>query len=170
MPASPLAMAPRIWLYGRNDASGDDSDGSFLRPDQMQARPVLHRRQRAGGSRDCVRDLFHRGRLRSAGEVLRRQGHRHRPFRQREGAGHSRHPGHPHHHHLQGVRRRLGTAWLLLRIARPRLALSRRAHHWKRGRLRPMSYGQHRPTPQDWSLLAGFFGRGGPSTGGSDLM
>ena len=32
-------------------------------------------------------------------------GDRHRPFRQREGADHSRHPGHPHHHHLQGVRR-----------------------------------------------------------------
>ncbi len=33
--------------------------------------------------------------------------HRHRPFRQREGPGHSRHPGYPHHHHLQGVRHRL---------------------------------------------------------------
>ena len=32
--------------------------------------------------------------------------HRHRPLRQREGAVHSRHPGHPHHHHLQGVSRR----------------------------------------------------------------
>ena len=34
-------------------------------------------------------------------------GHRHRSLHQREGAGHSRHPGHPHHHHLQGVRHRL---------------------------------------------------------------
>ncbi len=30
-------------------------------------------------------------------------GHRHRPFRQREGADDPGHPGHPHHHHLQGV-------------------------------------------------------------------
>ena len=28
---------------------------------------------------------------------------RYRPLRQREGADHSRHPGHPHDHHLQGV-------------------------------------------------------------------
>ena len=31
-------------------------------------------------------------------------GDRYRPFRQREGAGDPRHPGHPHDHHLQGVR------------------------------------------------------------------
>src|SRR5258708_11848703 len=85
-------------------APGDDSDGSLLRPVQMQTRPVLCRRQRARRGRDRLRDLFHRGRLRPAGEVLRRQRHRYRPFRQREGAGHPRHPGHPHHHHIQGVR------------------------------------------------------------------
>ena len=37
---------------------GDDRDGSLLRPDQMQARPVLHGRQRARGGRDCIRDLL----------------------------------------------------------------------------------------------------------------
>src|SRR6202163_4451256 len=86
---------------------GDDSDGSLFRAVQMQARPVLCGRQRAGRGRDRLGDLLHRRRLRPAGEVLRRQRHRYRPFRQREGAGHSRHPGHPHHHHLQGVRHRL---------------------------------------------------------------
>ena len=30
---------------------------------------------------------------------------RHRPFRQREGAMHSRYQGHPHHHYVQGVQR-----------------------------------------------------------------
>src|SRR6476660_4004426 len=49
---------------------GDDSDGSLLRPDQMQARPVLYRRQRACRGRDRLRDLFHRGPLRPAGKIL----------------------------------------------------------------------------------------------------
>src|SRR5580700_8624411 len=49
---------------------GDDSDGSLLRPVQMQARPVLRRRQRARLGRNRLRDLFHRGRLRSAGQIL----------------------------------------------------------------------------------------------------
>src|SRR5882757_7631653 len=89
--------------------SGDDSDGSLLRPVQMQARPVLRRRQCPRRGRDRLRDLLHRRRLRPPGQVLRRQRHRHRPFRQREGAGHSRYPGHPHHHHLQGVRYRLAS-------------------------------------------------------------
>ena len=31
-------------------------------------------------------------------------------FVNERGAGHSRHPGHPHHHHLQGIRRRLAPA------------------------------------------------------------
>src|SRR5665213_4374073 len=77
-------------LLGPCDALGDDSDGSLFRPVQMQAWPVLCRRQRPRRGRDRLGDLFHRGRLRSAGEILRRQRHRHRPFRQREGAGDSR--------------------------------------------------------------------------------
>src|ERR1700753_2574275 len=76
----------------------------------MQARPVLHGRQQACRSRDRLRDLFDRGPVRSAGEVLCRERNRHRPFREREGAGHSRHPGHAHHHHLQGIRDRLAVS------------------------------------------------------------
>src|SRR5262245_56534564 len=52
---------------------GDLGDGALFRPDQMQARPVLYGGQCAGRSRDRIRNLFHRRRLRSAGEVLRRQ-------------------------------------------------------------------------------------------------
>src|SRR3979490_808004 len=51
---------------------GDSSDGSLLRPVQMQAWPVLRRRQRACGGRDRLGDLLHCRRLRSAGEILRR--------------------------------------------------------------------------------------------------
>src|SRR5882757_6197237 len=93
----------------------------------MQARPVLCRRQCARGSRDRLGDLFHRRRLRSPGQVLRRQRHRHRPFRQRKGAGDSRHPGHPHHHHLQGLRPGLG-----FRPARIAVKNSRRTHRTPR--------------------------------------
>ena len=60
--------------------------------------------ERARRCRDRLGNLFDRRRLRPAGEVLRRTGDRHRPFRQREGADHPRHPGHPHDHHLQGLR------------------------------------------------------------------
>src|SRR6266478_9281088 len=49
---------------------GDDSDGSLLRPDQMQARPVLYRRQRTGRGGDRLRDLFHRRPLRPPGKIL----------------------------------------------------------------------------------------------------
>src|SRR5882757_4042312 len=42
---------------------GDDSDGSLFRPVQMQAWPVLRRRQRARRGRDCLGDVFYRGRL-----------------------------------------------------------------------------------------------------------
>src|SRR5205807_1571643 len=42
-------------------------------------------------------------RIRSVGKVLCRGQDRHRSFRERESADHSRHPGHAHHHHLQGV-------------------------------------------------------------------
>src|ERR1019366_9613372 len=55
------------------DAFGDDSDGSLLRPVQMQTWPVLCGRQRARRGRDRLRDLFHRRRLRPVGKVLRRQ-------------------------------------------------------------------------------------------------
>src|ERR1700720_3191331 len=43
---------------------GDDSDGSLLHSDQMQARPILRRRQRARRGRDRLRDLLHRRALR----------------------------------------------------------------------------------------------------------
>src|SRR6202012_5879884 len=41
---------------------------------------------------------------------LCRERNRHRSLREREGAGHSRHPGHAHHHHLQGIRDRLAVS------------------------------------------------------------
>ena len=100
---------------------------------------VLPGRQRAGRSRDRLRDLFDRRRLRFAGEILRRCRHRYRPFRQREGAVHSRHQGHPHHHHLQGVsdlirpapsasRRRASPSWRSRQITKsPAAAHDRRA-------------------------------------------
>src|SRR3954454_23085427 len=51
------------YIEPQRDAPGDDSDGAFLCPVQMQARPVLCRRQRARRGRNCLRDLFDRGRL-----------------------------------------------------------------------------------------------------------
>src|ERR1700678_4408079 len=97
-------------ILSRDKPFGDDSDGPVFHPDQMQAWPILCRRQCAGGGRDCLRDLLDRGPFRSSGQILCRCGHRYRPLRERKGAGDSGHPGHPHHHHLQGVRRGLGIA------------------------------------------------------------
>src|ERR1700722_4231074 len=100
----------RRYIEVQDSPFGDDSDGALFHPDQMQARPILCRRQCTGGGRDCLRDLLDRGPLRSARQILCPCGYRYRPLRERKGAGDSGHPGHPHHHHLQGVRRRLGIA------------------------------------------------------------
>src|SRR5579883_3673529 len=50
-------------IMGPTLPQGDARDGSLLRPDQVQARPVLHGGQRACRGRDRLRDLFHRGQL-----------------------------------------------------------------------------------------------------------
>src|ERR1700722_6531935 len=68
--ARPVIASKFLGAILRLTSSGDDNDGSLLRPDQVQARPVLHRCERACGSRDCLGDLFHRRRLRPAGQVL----------------------------------------------------------------------------------------------------
>src|ERR1700733_10088415 len=119
----------RRYIEVQDSPFGDDSDGALFHPDQMQAWPVLCRRQCAGGGRDCLRDLLDRGPLRSSRQILCRCGHRYRPLRERKGASDSGHPGHPHHHHLQGVRRVLSIALSLAyaspaRASAPSMALS----------------------------------------------
>src|SRR5689334_15376864 len=71
--SKPACLAAANLAIGRQHPPGDDRDGSLLRPDQMQAWPVLCRGQRACGGRDCLRDLLDRGPLRPAGQVLCRQ-------------------------------------------------------------------------------------------------
>src|SRR2546430_4367987 len=55
---------------------------------------TLFRSQPPRRRRGRLRNLFDGGRVRSAGEGLRRHRDRHRPFRQREDPGHPGHPGH----------------------------------------------------------------------------
>ena len=52
---------------------------------------------------------------------------RHRPLREREGAGHPGHPGHPDDHHLQGVR----VATIPVRGPRGRTRLARSRPSWR---------------------------------------
>src|SRR5262249_29864646 len=59
-PASLLAMPPALLLYIGTKGFGDDSNGSFLRAVQRQARATLCRRQCPCRGRDRLGDLFDR--------------------------------------------------------------------------------------------------------------
>ena len=93
-----------ILLDWRDHDLEEIRDGSVLRPDQMPARQVLRGGERASPTpRSPPRSIRPRATSTCWCKFYVEDVDRHRPFRERKGAGDPRHPGHPHDHHLQGV-------------------------------------------------------------------